>query len=182
MPGAQASESKVPSRRIAVDADVGRSAGWRWSDSPLAAACRACLDGILEVCHRAAMSERLWDEWQRNMSGYASLWFTAMLTKNKIHVIRAEARPVTDQIWRSVEESPRALRDAHLLVAAISADQIVISRDDTARRDLAERCRDIAGVCEVTWACPEHDAGVIEWLEQGAPSKPEWTLGQGQTT
>ena len=99
-----------------------------------------------------------------------------MVFKNKIHVLRPRATATADAIWGSVEDSEQAEKDAHLLVAAISTDRIVVSRDDTAKQYLVERCREIAGVCEVMWVCPEHETGVVGWLCEGAPEKEQWLL------
>jgi hypothetical protein len=94
----------------------------------------------------------------------------------------AGAPAAETEFENAAQESAAARKDLHLLMAAVGSDGIVVSRDDKARKALVKCCGHIPGVADIVWACPEHDAGVIEWLEQGAPSKPEWTLGQGQAT
>ncbi len=124
------------------------------------------------------MDDQLWDEWGRHASRFASLWLTSMMSKGKIHFVQAGSGPQADAVRQALEDCPAALKDMPLPAIAIMADGIVISSDDAARQDIATRCAAIPEVMDISWPCPQHDSGIVEWLEQGAPEKPEWTLAQ----
>ncbi len=181
MPPTPRLPDSVPKRRIVVDADVARSAGMRRSASDLAARCRDCLDAILDVCHSVVMGDELKRQWRKHKSRYSSLWLVSMTQRGKYREV-AGATAAETEFESAAQESAAARKDVHLLIAAVGSDGIVISRDDKARKALAKCCGHILGVADIVWACPEHHVGVVKWLEQGAPSKPEWTLGQGQAT
>jgi hypothetical protein len=70
-----------------------------------------------------------------------------------------------------------AIFNVRLIEAALETDGLVLLTDCEARAAFAKHCGDVAGVAGVTWACPEHHAGAIEWIESGAPDRGEWTLG-----
>lgn len=181
MPPTPRSPGSVAKRRIVVDADVAQSVGMRRSASDLALRCRACLDAILDICHSVVMGEELERQWRKHESRYSSWWLVSMKQRGKYCKV-AGAVAAETEFESAAQESAAARKDVHLLLAAAGSDGVVVSRDDKARKALAKCCGHLPGVPDIVWACPEHDAGVVEWLEQGAPSKPEWTLGQGQTT
>lgn len=177
-PRARSSRDEVPKRRIVVDACVAQAAGWRTATHPVSKSCRACLDKILDVCHRIVMARQLSNEWRDHASRYASSWLTTMKSKRKVWFVGELAGGTAAEIWERLQDCPDALKDGHLAVMAISTDRIVISLDDDAKRSIAGQCGDMAAVMDVTWACPQHGTGVIQWPEEGAPQKTEWTLRQ----
>lgn len=124
------------------------------------------------------MSDEMKSEWNRHESHYASSWLTAMKTRMKYRKTPDIADDVIDELRKCVETSDAAAKDLHLIISALATDGIVISRDDEARKNLAECCGDIPGVGDIVWVSPEDEAELMKWLEQGAPDKPEWTLAR----
>lgn len=69
-------------------------------------------------------------------------------------------------------------KDCHLLEAALSTDQCIISLDDKARnhfRRLCSRLPEIRSICWVNPCTPEEKA--VAWLEAGAPAERVRLLG-----
>jgi hypothetical protein len=65
-------------------------------------------------------------------------------------------------------------KDVPLIEAALRADHIVISLDETAREAFSLRELRV-----ITWANPIRDRErMMSWLEAGAPAIEEWKLGR----
>jgi hypothetical protein len=77
----------------------------------------------------------------------------------------------------SENDADTMLKDAHLVEAALAADQTIISLDDAARSLFAALTERVRQVGAVMWINPaEEPQQVIKWLEQGAPPRKERTL------
>ena len=73
-------------------------------------------------------------------------------------------------------------KDAHLIEAALKADQIVISRDEKVRSLFKAACLSIRALQSILWANPEiEDEQVISWLEAGAKPEIVRALGHGSS-
>ncbi len=79
---------------------------------------------------------------------------------------------------RQVKHSEAMLKDVHLLEAALAADCVVVSLDDTALRLFRQAAQEIRNLRKITWANPVTDPQAVEdWLKQGAKPVKEWRLG-----
>jgi hypothetical protein len=104
-----------------------------------------------------------------------------MVSKKRICWIDA---PADDKLRRKVEqvtnEKKRVamLKDMHLVEAALQADRIVISMDETVRQCFHEVTRRIGVLKQIAWVnpCKSEDA-LIEWLQEGAELEKERLLG-----
>jgi len=63
-----------------------------------------------------------------------------------------------------------ALADRHLIEAALSADRIIISRDNDARDAFRKAAESVAEIRDITWVNPEEESDPRKWLEAGGPA------------
>lgn len=159
-------------RRLVIDTSVLRSAGGENAVHPTSAHCRAVLFAILQICHKATVSAELRAEWDKHQSKYATQWRSAMRKKGKlIETKLTEKTGLRNKVLQVHQQAPTkqeaALKDFHLVEAAIEADWIVISLDDTVRQIFAEACEIGDKLSEVVWVHPD-DGDILTWLEDGA--------------
>lgn len=170
-------------KRIVVDASVARSAGWETSTHAPSIRCRQALEAILTFGHEVVFSRECLDEWKRHRSNYSKKWLYSMHSSRK--VVPPEDLTRNEKLRASLSQaapsdSSRAAiaKDAHLLEAALQADRIVISRDETVRILFRQCCPAIKEIRSVLWANPEIEAEeVVPWLEGGARVEPARKLG-----
>ena len=169
------------SKRLVVDASIARSAGRGEGENPFSAPSRAALNAI-EGHHKVVFSEDCFDEWRRHQRDFARRWLRRMTGRKKVIFLRE----VMDERLRAslaasvefISEKRAVLKDAHLLEAALQADRIVISRDETVRTLFRQCCPAVKEVRNVLWANPEKEAEeVVPWLEGGARMEPARRLG-----
>lgn len=121
------------SRLLVIDADVLQASGGDSAAHGTAQACRDYLKGVLDICHRAYLTDRLADEWREHASVYGATWKAAMARRGKLE--RAHDQPDLE-VRRRAARVPlvggqRAAfdKDLHLLEAALQAGKIVVSCD-----------------------------------------------------
>jgi hypothetical protein len=168
--------AKKVSRRLVIDTSVARSA--TLAENPTSIACRRFLEVVLNVCHKVILSRDTEEEWQNVallIRGRADElrvrflvdWMLAMQRRGKLNHL-------------GLPESSRQeiAQDLHLVEAALSTDQIVVSRDDSVQvllRGITGSCREIR---KVIWCNPVtlgDDA--LDWLRKGARVVKVWQLG-----
>ena len=175
------------SRLLIVDANVARSCGE--SGHPRAKACREVLRTILRVCHRVALNSELKDELEQfriQRQQYFQTWRTAMQSRGKIEmlgptedaVLRQQIRRTRIPLKNPQSKINRMIKDLHLIEAALASDGIVLSLDETARKDFNETARSVESLRRIVWVNPEQaPQEAISWLRNGAPDQAEHRLG-----
>jgi predicted nucleic acid-binding protein len=168
------------SKLLVIDASVAGAAGR--TDHPVSKACRDFLEGVRKICHRVVMTREISDEWHRHQSNFALSWRSSMFAKNK--VARPEVAP--NEILRtniqnsglSKKACAAALKDAHLVEAALESDLRVVSLDETARAVFRKVAPRVGPLRPVLWANPtKEEDHIIEWLEGGAKDEEVRQLG-----
>lgn len=162
------------SKRLVIDASVGRAAGPENAVHPTSKNCRDVLLAVLEICHQAVFSPSLADEWREHASAFAVTWRRSMFAKKKIvrvsaaedTFLRSRAEAMLDNQFRR-----EALRkDMHLVETALAADARILSLDESARELVAlvaERLIELQRIC---WVNPDSsDEKPLDWLHAGAP-------------
>jgi hypothetical protein len=132
----------------------------------------------LDVCHQMVLTPELADEWRRHQSKYTRIWRTEMYARKKVRSLGTAENE--DLRRRALDPAIGAQllavrkKDVLLIEAALLADHIVISLDETARDAFSLRELRV-----ITWANPIRDRERMpSWLEAGAPAVEEWTLGR----
>lgn len=172
----------MPSKRIVVDASVARSAGRETALSEPSLRCRQVLK-VIEKSHEIVFSQECLDEWKRHGSNAAKDFIAGMFAKRKVvppqNLARNDELRSKLAVTASSDSSRAAIeKDTHLLEAALQADRIVISRDETVRTLFRQCCPAVKEIRNVLWANPEIEAEeVVSWLEGGARMETARRLG-----
>ena len=173
-----------PNRRgLLIDASVAGAAGT--SEHPVSRRCRAFLEGVLQICHRLAITVAVREEWNNHRSKFTGTWLLSMYARRKVDEIRAEPddnlRAAISALECTAGEREGMLKDVHLIEAALQAHCPVISLDETtARVPFGTACREIVRLRHVTWVNPANDEDQpLEWLRAGALDEVARQLGFG---
>lgn len=144
---------------IVIDADIARSSGT--SVHPTSSSSRCFLENVSKNGHKAVVCPLLMSEWKKHRSLFAKKWLASMIARKKVHFIKPEDQDRINQLIESnisdLNKRTIATKDAHLINAALLADKVVASNDDTARGvfcDLSDNCGDVRAV---KWFNAVHD-------------------------
>lgn len=165
--------------RLVIDADVARSASP--TSSVVSESCASFLGKVLEAGFRIVMSKAIKSEWSRHRSTYAKQWLSLMRGRKLVVPMRIpEDSGLRSRIDAAVGpgEMDRAYKDAHLIEAALAADQRVVSRDDGARTLFKKASRSVGELSGIVWVNPtEKGEEPILWLQSGAKAEDHRQLG-----
>jgi predicted nucleic acid-binding protein len=142
-------------RLLVVDASVVRSAGE--SEHPQSSACRRCLLAIRDICHRVAVTPDIREEWRRHMSRFSRTWRHSMAARRKPLVHVAPAHVPIDMTTYSDAARAAIKKDLCLLEAALAADRVIVTRDDSLREALSGRPDGMVLLQSVRWINPVTD-------------------------
>lgn len=190
------------SKRLVVDTDIASSASGALVHDARPKQCRDFLTAIKDNKHFVVMTETILEEWQRHRSKFTKTWLTSMYARRLVsHIevpaddrLRLKVKQVASiqtkieqavSIQMEVEQAASILnkqdamlKDVHLLEAALQADNIVTSLDETVRQYFREATSTIAVLKQITWVNPcKDEETAIEWLECGAEREKERCLG-----
>jgi len=163
------------------------------SQDSTSTACREFLQEVLTVCHRVILTHEIEREWQyvalqirsradEVRSRFLVGWMFAMGRKGKLlrpHVASdASLRDKINHLGLAEQTRQAISEDLHLIEAALTADQIVISRDDEVHGFLRSITRSCPEIRKVVWCNPVGLGNEgVEWLRDGARSVKVWQLG-----
>ena len=165
------------SKRLVIDADVARAAGSETATHPRAMHCRNFLDEVLTLSHRVVMTEKINNEWKNHQSRFARRWRVSMDARRKVDRIEPpEDADLENKIVRTANDENEIEvmeKDFHLLQAALTTDQTVISLDETIRRLFKRASQQVGEIRNIIWVNPDKTAveHPIAWLQNGAPSE-----------
>ena len=165
------------SRRLVIDASVAGI-----SEYPVSKANRDFLMEVRAVCHKVVMTPEISVEWQNHGTKFALGWQKSMMARRKLATLFVLHNSVLRVRIRQAQITPRQRRamekDAPLLEAALSADRIVISRDEEARGLYKALAADWPPLRDVLWLQPdESPTEALDWLRRGAKPTRKWQLG-----
>jgi predicted nucleic acid-binding protein len=132
-----------------IDADIARSSGT--TEHPVSSGSRKLLESVSAGGHKVAMCPVLLKEWKVHRSYFATKWMASMVAKKKVLFIKP-VQNIKLHIENEVPDSKEkeiALKDAHLLDAALSVDKIIASNDARARAafcSIAHRKKEISTI------------------------------------
>lgn len=170
----------VSSRSLVIDASVLQSAGGMDRPDEGSKRCSIYLDAVANHDHRAALTKEIEAEWNRHRTRFSSRWLRLMTTRSRI----ARLENVKDDDLRAqVQNMHESIGDVHLIEAAIHADRIVSSCDNTARRRYARVSGVISDIASIMWTNPsEEEDGGANWIALGAPFEDARTLANAPQT
>lgn len=163
------------SKRLVIDADVARASGSETATHPRAEHCRDFLNAVLSLSHRIVMTEKINNEWKNHQSRFARRWRVSMDARKKIERINppeyAELQAKVTTITNDADEIEAMQKDFHLLQAALTTDQTIISLDETVRGLFKQVSQQVGEIRSIIWVNPDRTAEEqpIIWLQNGAP-------------
>ncbi len=171
------------SKRLVIDASVARSAGGPEASVPESARCRDLLMAVKRICHRLVYTRVIAEEWRRHRSAFSQQWLLSMFAHRK--VVRDDVpldrrlRSRVRAAFSTTTDADAAEKDCHLIEAALAFDQVVLSRDDTARLLFEAIAASVGEIRHLAWVNPSAQSeNAIEWLEDGAPAEGLRCLGR----
>jgi len=146
-----------PSHAV-VDADIARACGI--SEHPVSKSSRDVLVGIREFNLGVAFCPMLLNEWKKHRSLYATKWLASMVAKKKFHLIATAELCLYEVENAGLTEVQKqiALKDAHVIDAALSTGNFIASNDKTAREVFAIIASGSPLLKELIWVVPTEDA------------------------
>jgi hypothetical protein len=176
-------KKKIPSRCLVIDASIAEAAGTTEPRHPNAAICREFLTAVRRICHRVAWSEAITAEWEKHKRAFAAQWLVSMRSIGKLRPVRDES---VQELREAIQEHStdsnvveKMLKDAHLFEAALATDMRVASCDENARGHFSRLAAGFHLLRPIMWVNPITEGELaVDWLEQGAPSKPSRRLKQ----
>ena len=163
------------SKRLVIDTDVAQASGDEDATDPRAINCRDFLKEAMSQDHRVVMTRKISDEWKRHQSRFAFEWRVSMDARRRIDRIDPpEDTELRDKVTNTAsdENEIEAMeKDFHLLQAALTTDQTVISLDETVRQLFKQASQQVGEIRGVIWVNPDRTAEEqpIIWLQNGAP-------------
>lgn len=170
-------------RCLVIDTDIARSAGGMEAQEGRSKSCRDFLIAVLETQHKVVTTDAIRTEWHKHQSRFTRTWLVSMFARKKVCLIDA---PIDEELRKKVEQAAddeqkrtAMLKDIHLIEAALQADQIVISMDETVRHYFRKTALTIGVIRQIVWVNPCKDEETpLEWLKAGAVLEKERRLGQ----
>lgn len=171
----------VAKKWLVIDADVARAAGGKEAKHPTSKNCRDFLDSVRVICHHVVMTKDINREWAKHQSKFSESWRSSMVARRKLHSINVN----TDDALREKIECSKAeekekeamVKDIPLIEAAMEADKIVASLDETVRELFADTSNGITELKGIVWINPsKSEENPIEWLETGAKNEKKRQL------
>jgi hypothetical protein len=143
------------------------------------------LEAMRDFEHQVVITPEILEEWKRHRSRFAFRWLTEMFARKldyRLGDVTNEAlREKIMLAAKSERGREEMLKDILLLEAALAADQIVSSLNETDRRRFKSICHVVVEIADVVWVNPDIVAeNCIEWLSQGAPAEDHRKLGYSE--
>ena len=138
---------------------------------------------MLDVGHQVVMTDAIMAEWHHHMSRYSRRWRRQMYGRRRVY--RIEMQNERDNNLRKridavVHRDQRAIvaQDIHLIEAAIAADRLVTSKDESARGVFKDASDGVVELKQIVWVNPTCDNETpIDWLRNGARAEARRLLG-----
>lgn len=169
------------SKQLVIDADVAQASGSETTTHPTAMRCRDFLNTVLSLSHRVVMTEKISDEWRRHASRFARRWRVSMDARRRVDRVNP---PENENLRSNIlgtagseTQSENIEKDFHLLQAALTTNQTIISRDETIRHLFSRASQQIGEIRRIIWVNPDRtEEYPIVWLQNGARPDSERQL------
>lgn len=146
--------TRKPSKRLVIDASVARAAGE--TEHPVSSSCRRFLQDVRDICHRAVVTPTIDEEWERHQSRFFRKWCRSMTAKKKLEKITPN--PLNLDLDCFGQEERNAIeKDLCLLEAAIAADKMLVTLDDSLRAALESTPQGRRFLKQLHWCNPPRD-------------------------
>jgi len=164
---------------LVIDADIAHSTGK--SDHPVSSNCRNFLEAVRENGHKLIMTKEIRDEWNRHQSNYSTRWRALMVSRKQVNMIRIDENKKTESDlpnWGLTDKQEKiALKDCHLIDAALQSGKIVASGDNTARDVFSVASKKEKKLRTLIWVNPKDGkTELANWIKGLENQRKEWFL------
>ena len=178
--------TKKQFKSIVIDANIACSCGEQGPDihEIRGKSIRDFLNIMLfKTEHHAVMTKEIGDEWNNHSHKFARTWRRYMDGKRRIdHLNISQNNSLKEKIEVldcSDRELQLMLKDQRLIDAAIGADNLIASLDETVRKLFAKGSIQIDEFKNIIWVNPANEQeNPIQWLKNGAEPEHERMLSQ----
>lgn len=163
-------------KRLVVNASVAGAAGGEEATASVSINCTEFLETFRDECpHHVVMTPELSEEWEENQSNFAATWLRSMIARKRFDYVKP---PVNQALRDEIEgtaisenEIEDMQKDFHLLEAAQTTDQAIISLDETVRGLFARSSQHVGEIRDLVWVNPNRtkEEEPLVWLQNGAP-------------
>jgi hypothetical protein len=171
------------SKLLVIDTNVMRASGMPDAINDRAKMSRDILSTVREICHRIVLTDKIKDEWRKHGSRFFRQWLVSMYAKRKVVRVQDPSEKWwCDQLEKCTTKTPvleAMKKDLCLVITALESDNIIISFDETARKQFIDAAKKIRKLKEIVWINPEIFQETIDWLEQGCQPLKKLSLGNG---
>ncbi len=171
--------SSADSKRLVIDASVATSTGERGRRGER---CQAFLKVMIDkTYHRLVMTREIGAEWDIHSHPFARRWRRSMNAKRRVDRPNVDHEDVFCLKIERSGQTQKALdamkKDVHLIEAARTTDNRVISLDDTARNYFSAVSSQVGELRDILWVNPVNDDETpTQWLRDGAPNEEQRRL------
>lgn len=185
--------NEQPHYAIVIDTSVARSASE--TQNPTSIHCRESLEALDRSGHALAMSDPLWEEWNRKVldrpagfwdkyaSRYAMGWYVSMQQRHRVrwadlpvnNALRNQALASASTIWPGSHVPEEIGKDFFLIETAMATDWRVISLNDRQRRQFKQIAQGVPDIGAILWIDPDRE-DATGWLRAGAPERSDLRL------
>jgi hypothetical protein len=173
----------TPSWQLVIDASILRAAGSEGATHPTSTCSRQLLLNILQICHRAILTDEIKAEWNAHQSRFAYTWRTQMYSQRKIIVnpqtrdcktLRLAVERFSDV---TMDQRMVAKKDFLLIEGALNGDNIILSVDDRSRNVYCLMSAHVRDFANIYWVNPVREfLEISEVLKGNGQLKISWKL------
>lgn len=170
-------------RCLVIDTDIARAAGQANTQNERSRSCRDFLETMRDTTqHKVVLTRAIRTEWNKHQSLATLTWRSTMISTKRVcwldDSVDEELRRKVGQCTTSEKKRDAMLKDIHLIEAALQADKIVISMDETVRQCFHGATRKVGVLRQIAWVNPcKSEEAPIGWLQGGAALEKERLLG-----
>lgn len=145
---------------------------------------------MLNNTHQLVMTDAITNEWNEHQSGFARRWRFEMTSRRRVLNVSVHAastvRARVESTAASLKDREAISKDCLLIEAALEADRIVLSLDETVRVLFARATLKVVEMRDIVWVNPTiEDEQCDAWLTAGAKFERQRMLrhhGSAQST
>lgn len=153
---------------VVIDADVAKSAGL--TEHPISSSSRIFLQNMKENGHKAVMCKKLLHEWNKHNSKFAKTWLSSMFAKKLVLIVEPnqQVAKLIESSDLKAKEKNIAQKDVHLVDAALTNDDKVISSNDITARDVFGNITKLnKSIADIAWFSPTlHNEFLCRYLKK----------------
>ncbi len=164
---------------MVIDADIARAAGE--TVHPVSGNCRNFLEAVKNNGHILVMTHEICDEWNRHQSNFSRCWRKYMVSRKQFRMLKIQKNEKSERelpaLGLTDKQEKIALKDCHLVDAAIKSGKTIASGDDEAKYVFSVASEKKIILKDLIWVNPKTMGTVLTgWLENKNRPEKRWFL------